>query len=358
VSQVAIRDLQQAAVIMREALKDRSYRATPLGLEVARYYRWKKNEWGATADTMRDYEAILARLALFHADLELTDLSPPVGTERLRECWDHYWSEASPRTRAKVRSVWVDFFDWAVRERGLHGNPARALASPKKRDVQRDPFSQGFVEKIIAEQTYMADRLGCRLILEYALRRAELGRIQISHFDLERKRLVVTGKGGRVRLVPIVSDAFWRDLGVLTLEASLTPDSYLLYRRDTRKIRMGLEEDWTQADEILDLGKGVKVAYRQRILYDHSEPLEPRSVHTWWYRCLERAGEVAKGVRAGAGMHRGRHTVATKILRETGNIVAAQKLLGHESIETTVRSYAQFDDADLERVLREVHEEA
>jgi hypothetical protein len=47
--------LADAARMMRDALRDRSYRATPLGLEVARYYRWKKNEWGATAETLRDY---------------------------------------------------------------------------------------------------------------------------------------------------------------------------------------------------------------------------------------------------------------------------------------------------------------
>lgn len=41
--------LAAAARMMRDALRDRSYRATPLGREVARYYRWKKNEWGATA---------------------------------------------------------------------------------------------------------------------------------------------------------------------------------------------------------------------------------------------------------------------------------------------------------------------
>lgn len=76
--------LAGAARMMREALRDRSYRATPLGLVVAHYYRWKKNEWGATASTLLDYEAILAKLALDHADLELSDFAPPVGTERLR----------------------------------------------------------------------------------------------------------------------------------------------------------------------------------------------------------------------------------------------------------------------------------
>jgi len=55
-------------------------------------------------------------------------------------------------------------------------------------------------------------------------------------------------------------------------------------------------------------------------------------------------------------MHRGRNTVATDILRKTGNFVAAQKLLGHKSIDTTIRSYARFDDADLARVLQSMRE--
>lgn len=51
-SALALQEIEEAGIILRQALKDRAYRATPLGLEIARYYRWKKNEWGATADTM------------------------------------------------------------------------------------------------------------------------------------------------------------------------------------------------------------------------------------------------------------------------------------------------------------------
>jgi hypothetical protein len=87
--------------------------ASPRANQVARYYRWKKNEWGASAETLRDHEAILAKLASFHADLELVDFTPPVGTERLPECWDWFWGERSARPRAKVRSVWIDFFGGA-----------------------------------------------------------------------------------------------------------------------------------------------------------------------------------------------------------------------------------------------------
>jgi hypothetical protein len=58
----------QLAPMIREAMKDQSYRATPLGLIVARYMRWLRNEFGATPSTQRDYEAILARMCLTLAD--------------------------------------------------------------------------------------------------------------------------------------------------------------------------------------------------------------------------------------------------------------------------------------------------
>ena len=86
-----VMDVATAARIVREALKDRSYRATPLGLEIARYYRWKKNEWGAAAETMRDYEAILARLAVFHADLALTDFTPLAFADMVLSCAEQCW---------------------------------------------------------------------------------------------------------------------------------------------------------------------------------------------------------------------------------------------------------------------------
>src|SRR3954447_2939290 len=89
------------ARIMREAVKDKSYRSTPVGLEVAHFIRWFRNEYGATDETLRDYEAILAKLAIDHADLELSAFEPPAGTTRLREFIDSRWGEAAPRTRKK-----------------------------------------------------------------------------------------------------------------------------------------------------------------------------------------------------------------------------------------------------------------
>lgn len=329
--------LAQASRTLRDALKDKTYRATPLGLEAARYIRWKRSEWGATAETIRDYESVLARTCLFFSDLELRDFETPVGTERLRECWDHFWGDKAGRTRAKVRSVWVDFFDWACREaRGgdgepaIRGNPARALASPKRRGVKREPFGQGMVDRVIAAQAYLADRLGVILVLRYALRRAELADVRFRDFDFERRQLTVTGKGGKVRVLPIIEAAFWRDFGAVELELGghdVVRDLFLICPRR----RVGMQT-----------------------FYQHHHGFVPRSVHRWWYDRLEEAGITDEANRRGFGMHRGRHTVATEILRGSGNLVAAQKALGHADSSTTEGAYAAFDTNDLASVLRQV----
>lgn len=103
--------LGEAARIIREAVKDKSYRKTPLGQLVGRYLRWFRNEYGATESTIRDYEAILARMSLLLADREPLEVS----TEDLREVIDT-WAMRHARTRAKVTSVIRACWVWAEEE--------------------------------------------------------------------------------------------------------------------------------------------------------------------------------------------------------------------------------------------------
>lgn len=172
--------LANAAQMMREAVKDKSYRSTPVGLEVAHFVRWFRNEYGATTETLRDYEAILAKLAIDHADLELRDFEPPVGTTRLREFIDARWGDAAPRTRKKVRAVLMSFFKWAQGEFKLHGNPVVAIRSPRLRDVERELFSTDDVATIIAAQPELRDRVALKLLFLMGLRRASSRRRAIA----------------------------------------------------------------------------------------------------------------------------------------------------------------------------------
>lgn len=334
--------LADAARMMREAVKDRSYRATPLGLEVARYYRWKKNEWGATPDTLRDYEAILAETALYFADLDLADFAPPIGTERLRELWEFRWGDRAARTRAKVRSVWIDFFEWSVRERGLHGNPARALSRPRIRDTRIETFQPSVVSAILAAQVYPADWCLTDLVLRYGVRRSGLVNAQRRDFDVERRLFTCRTKGGRIYEIPIVDDDFWLKLGLLDLEAQLQPEQWILYRQDTR--RMKVADD--HATEFVTFERGRRQGYADITRRRHDQKPTGKIAHLWWYRCLERARLVEKGTTAGANMHRGRHTAATELIRDSHNLALTQKLLGHTDPRSTIR-YVQLDTHDL-----------
>jgi integrase/recombinase XerD len=317
--------LADAARMMRDALRDRSYRATPLGLEVARYYRWKKNEWGATAETLRDYEAVLAKLALDHADLELADFEPPVGTVRLREFIDARWGERAARTRAKVISILRDFFAYQVREQRIHGNPAIAITRPRRRDVARGTFSPADVAKLLAATSRQRDRVALLLLFRLGLRKGELARLQFQHYD--GRQLTIHGKAGKIRLLPVVDEDLRLELERHILERRPSPEEYLLYPE-----KLGPEF----------YGGPVGVIWENR-----TSELSPTAMHRWWTRRLEVAGLPHRP------MHEARHTAITEFLRDTGNLKLAQMLAGHVDIGTTANIYAHLDTSDLETALRQ-----
>jgi integrase len=84
----------------------------------------------------------------------------------------------------------------------------------------------------------------------------------------------------------------------------------------------------------------------RRAYGEHSLPERPMGssgTHDWWYRCLANAGIVAEGTTGGEHMHKARHTAGQRVLDTTGNLKAAQKLLGHASIQTTGDVYSDWD---------------
>jgi integrase len=85
----------------------------------------------------------------------------------------------------------------------------------------------------------------------------------------------------------------------------------------------------------------------------HEQPMSVHGLHNWWYRCLYRAGLVPAGTTRGERMHKARHTAGQRVLDATGNLKAVQKLLGHESIQTTGDTYTDWDVEQLAQSLLE-----
>ena len=76
------------------------------------------------------------------------------------------------------------------------------------------------------------------------------------------------------------------------------------------------------------------------------KPLQPRYVQAMVARYAQKAG-IAKRVTP----HTLRHTFATDLLRDCGNVELVRRALGHENLSTT-QVYVHLVDTDLERALK------
>lgn len=315
---------------MREAVRDKSYRAYPMGGEAGAYLRWKRGT--IMPATYRTYESILDKVARAFPDLEITDFEPPVGTERLEEFMDSQWGGHATGTYNTCLAILSDFFKWAVLKGKLHGDPTLPMRRRKKSQAHRTTFNDDGRLAIMAngpEPGYeRRDRICLHLLLDYGIRKGALQRVQFKHFDSNRRILTIFTKGGKVQNVQIVDPALWDDLEKLRFDLDAKPDWFLLHSR-----------------QIIGQGRFRDV---------HEKPYGSRGVHEWWYRCLQRAQVVDIGVTSGEKMHKARHTAGQRILDKTGNIKAVQKQLGHASPVTTMETYVDWDDAQMAETMRQV----
>lgn len=321
-----------AARIVRDALKDKSYRAFPIGQEAGHYLRFKRKR--LTETSYRDYEACLDKLARDFMDAHIEDFEPPVGTERVEEFLEQRWGHQAPRTYNKNLSVLGDFFRWAVLKGKLHGDPTLPIERARARGVYRTTFNDDTRRAVIAAQVDLRDRLALRLLFDFGIRKGSLKAVQFKHFDHQRRRLTLFAKGGKVREMPIPSPAFWDDLGRHIIDVGAAPEHFLMSRRKAIP------------------RQGVSVIHRFP-----EKPMGDHGLHDWWYGCLERAGVVSVGVTSGEKMHKARHTAGQRVLDATQNLKAVQRLLGHSSIQTTGDTYTDWDVDQLEETMIHVLDE-
>ena len=149
--------------MMREAVKDKSYRATPLGLLVGRYLRWFRNEWGATPSTIRDYEAIWREWP------DACRQGSARGDGRGSRDVIDLWADREPRTRAKVTSVVRAF--WSM-GRGAGPRPdlagGEAAAAPRAAEARARYCRLNADARLLNARKHPRDRLALLLLLASA----------------------------------------------------------------------------------------------------------------------------------------------------------------------------------------------
>jgi site-specific recombinase XerD len=273
----------------RELVKNKAYRATPIGGEVGRFLRSMR--WSDKADNSIDtYEIVLSRLSYDFAHHETL---ATITTEMVRDFLDEHWGEAAPATRRNRLAIVKSFFAWAVEERGLGESPAAKIKPPKRASVERQAYTPETIDQLTAAQPLLRDQIALQLMGRLALRKNELRLLKVKDVDLGRGTIRIHGKGGKVTVQPIGFPDLKTDLEVHLVGRG--PDEYLLYPKT-----------------------------------DSSRPMDPGSMHRWFKRALERAGLPTT-----VKMHELRHSAADNLWRVTGDLMLAQQLLRHESVATT-----------------------
>jgi integrase len=258
---------------------------------------------GRASSTIGSRRQVLAQLSR-----EVTGGPGDVTTQQLLEwmgleVWDEDLGRLRPRwsveRRRAVRAALVGFYRWAHGSGRVQSDPALVLPAVRPADgVPRPAPLQVYLDALTRGSD--AEKLMLVLACELGMRRAEVAQVHSRDVvdDLAGYSLIVHGKGGRQRSVP--------------LEPALA-----------RRLR--------------DLPPGY--AFPGRC----DGHLSPR----WVGR------SVSKLLGGQTTMHQLRHLFATVMLRRGANLVHVQRTLGHRSLATTQR-YLYVEDDELRRAVAAV----
>ena len=263
------------------------------------------------------YEMVMTRLLQeLGDDAYVSELEPPRGTELIEDFLDHNWGNM-PHGYNRNLSVVRGLMKHLIERGRLSRDPSAPIEKAKPEKKRRVVFTEDEILSIIHAARNAEERIALRLLLVYGLRKGALMGLRMNGFDEQRKIVEFKTKGGKFHTVPIVTQEVWDD--VAELKSLIGSDAYLLH---------------TNSDPL--------------------KPLTPYRVHLWWYDRLTAAGIVEEGTTSGKKLHLARHTAGQRVLNATGNLKAAQELLGHASIATTGNVYTDWSVEEMRGTLEGV----
>ncbi|MGH1377666.1 MAG: site-specific tyrosine recombinase XerD [Alphaproteobacteria bacterium] len=274
-------------------------------------------ERGAALNTRQAYWRDLADVSLFlksiNSDIDkattdqiksyLEDLS-----KKTNEKGDQK-GKIAVRTIARRLSALRQFYRYLISEGHRESDPTSTIESPKQGRTLPKTLSEAEVDNLIKtageKGTAESKRLVCLLELLYAtgLRVSELVGLPLSALGENNECLVVTGKAGRERMVP------------LSTPARESLEEYI----EVRKKHVGAGETerqnkWLFPSKTSDSGHLTRQRFAQ---------------------LLKDLAKEAKIDNGRVSPHVLRHAFATHLLNNGADLRSVQKMLGHADIATT-----------------------
>ena len=237
----------------------------------------------------------------------------------------------SARSRARHLSSLRGFFHWRIAIGHGRRDPTAGLQGPKVPFKLPDVLSVAEVEAVLGavageEPVYLRDRAMLEIAYGCGLRISEIVNLSRKELFLNKSLILVRGKGGRERLVPIGNPA------KRALTAWLSDGRPHIRRQKAEKFLP------------LPTGAGDYLFLNQRGL-----PLSRMGFWKILRKYLDKAG-----IKRHASPHTLRHSFATHLLEGGADLRVVQELLGHVSLATT-EIYTHLDRDYLREVVRTFH---
>ena len=228
---------------------------------------------------------------------------------------------SSPRSIARRLSAIRSFLAFMVRGGIIKSNPASGVQAPKPSRRLPATLDADQVASLLAlageDDLTVRDRAMLELFYSSGLRLAELVGVDLSDLDFPDRTVRVTGKGNKVRIVPV---------GRYALEAL---ETWIVVRVTIAK---------PQEVALFVSRRGTRLA--------------PRTVQSRLKRWAQQ-----QGAPVGVHPHMLRHSFASHMLESSGNLRAVQELLGHASLSTT-QVYTHLDFQHLAQIYDKAHPRA
>ena len=296
---------------------------------IGKFSQFLLSERNASRDTVRAYVREVSGLRSFLVETKGKDPESGAGgwktvtTADLRRFFSVRFPALKPSSLARKISAVRSFFAFLVGQGRLSGNPAASLTAPR-REMRLPEFLP--VDEMMdllrslprGGEREARDAAILELLYSSGLRVGELVALRREDVHLEEGTVRVSGKGRKVRIVPVGGKA------VRAL------DEYLAARE-----ARGASRDSSERGVLFRnlRGGGLTARSVARILED----------------ALRRAGVGRR-----LSPHGLRHTFATHLLESGADLRAIQEMLGHASLSTTQR-YARVNVSHLVRAYESAH---
>ena len=295
------------------------------------------SERGAAMNTRQAYKRDLADVTAYLRKEKKSDLDK-ASTQELKDYIEFLTnkihtkgensSQIAVRTVARRLSAMRQYYRYLVSENTRQDDPTSTIESPKQGRTLPKTLSEDEVPQLIktAGEGGGADsiRLVCLLEMLYAtgLRVSELVGLQMASIGENTEFLMIEGKGGRERMIPLSEPA----------QKAIT--NYLAVREQF----IGIENKEAQ----------------ERSFFPSKTSQSGHLTRQRFAQLLKDLARDAKVEEARVSPHILRHAFATHLLSRGADLRSVQKMLGHADIATT-QIYTHIMDENLKDTVEENH---